>query len=156
MRICDECGVRTAEGEPDCAGLFGLMTARHFEQPALYVRFHRLAVDAYCVQHSPYVKSAKSLAAHLCGLCITFEQGGDDHAMRRLQQWLNANRALQKPEVPRVRGELKIDHLNGIADPAAYGRAIQEWARSAWDAYRDLHSIAREWITLSIRTSSPH
>jgi hypothetical protein len=156
MPICHECGLRTAEDEPDCAGLFSSMNARHFEQPALYGRFHRLAVDAYCVQHSPYVKSAKSLAAHLCGLSIAFELGGDDHAIRRLQQWLNANRTLTKPELPRSRGELKIDHLNGIDDPAAYGRAIQEWARSAWDAYRSLHPVAREWIALSTRTSTPH
>jgi hypothetical protein len=24
-----------------------------------------------------------------------------------------------------------------------------EWARSAWDAYRDFHTLAREWLAMS-------
>jgi hypothetical protein len=42
----------------------------------------RLAVDAYCVQHAAYVESAKSLAAHLCGLCIAFEDVGAAAALQ--------------------------------------------------------------------------
>jgi len=63
--LCTECGLRTLVGESDCAGLRDLLFARDFEQSALYWQYHRLAVDSYCVQHSPYVRSAKSLAAHL-------------------------------------------------------------------------------------------
>jgi Family of unknown function (DUF5946) len=75
--ICIECGMRAAPGQPNCAALRDPLLARDFEQPVRYWKHHRLAVDAYCVQHLPYVKSFKSLAAHLCGLCIALEQNND-------------------------------------------------------------------------------
>ena len=146
---CPDCGLRSAPGEPDCATLRDLVLARDFEQPVLYWRYHRLAIDAYCVQHAAYVKSGKSLAAHLCGLCIAFEHGNDQAAMRQLQQWLSTNPQLQKPSLPAFRGDLTIKQIHGISEPNEYGRAVQAWARSAWDAYRDLHPIAREWLSRS-------
>lgn len=129
--------------------MFDALIARDFEQPALYWKSHRLAVDAYALQHEPYVKSAKSLAAHLCGACIAFEHGNDGAALVRLQKWLSTNPAMRKPELPRLRGELTISHVHGIDDPVEYARRVQEWAKSAWDAYRHLQPIAREWILSS-------
>jgi len=73
-----------APGRPNCAALRDALLARDFEQPVLFWRHHRLAVDTYCVQHSSYVESAKSLAAHLCGLCVAFEQNNDPTALKRL------------------------------------------------------------------------
>jgi len=148
---CAECGLRTAAGGADCAGLRDLLFARDFEQPARYWQYHRLAVDSYCVQHSPYVRSAKSLAAHLCGLCVAVERGNDQELLGGIHKWLSTNPRLDKPELPVSRGALTIGHVSGIEDPALYGRAVGEWARSTWDAYRDLHQIAREWLSLSAR-----
>ena len=96
-----ECGHRADATQPPCDALRDSRLARDFEQPLRYWRYHRLAVDAYCVQHAAYVESAKSLAAHLCGLCIAFEQGGNAAALQKLQRWLSTNPALQKPELPR-------------------------------------------------------
>ena len=96
-----EYGHRADATQPPCDALRDSLLARDFEQPLRYWRYHRLAVDAYCVQHAAYVESAKSLAAHLCGLCIAFEQGGNAAALQKLQRWLSTNPALQKPELPR-------------------------------------------------------
>jgi hypothetical protein len=126
-----------------------VLLARDFEQPVLYWQFHRLAVDAYCLQHGPYVKSAKSLAAHLCGVCIAFEHANDASLLERLQRWLSTNPPITKPELPNFRGGLTISHTHGVDDPAEYGRRVQAWARSAWEAYRDLQPVARQWIALS-------
>jgi len=144
---CQDCGLHSAPNEPSCAELRDLLLARDFEQPASYWRYHRLAIDAYCVQHAAYVESAKSFAAHLCGLCIAMEMGNNEAAMRALQQWLSMNPDLDKPALPKARGDLTIKHVYGITDPIAYGAAVREWARSAWDAYRDFHSTAREWLS---------
>jgi hypothetical protein len=143
--------VRTAAGEPDCAGMRDLVFARDFEQPALYGKWHRLAVDSYCVQHSSYVQSAKSLAAHLCGLCVALERGDDQSQLTGLQRWLSSNPPLEKPDLPAFRGELTIAHVAGIEDPAAYGAAVEEWARSAWDAYGELQERSRHWLAMSAR-----
>ena len=147
--ICADCGLRSEPGEAACGELRDLLLARDFEQPVLYWQYHRLAVDTYCVQHADYVKSAKSFAAHLCGLCIALERGNDQEAMRALQRWLSTNPALHKPELPKFRGALTVRHLHGISDPEAYGKAVSAWARSAWEAYRPLHPIAREWLSRS-------
>ncbi len=146
---CQDCGLHSAPGEPSCSELRDSLLARDFEQSALYWRLHRLAIDAYCVQHAAYVESAKSLAAHLCGLCIALEMGNDEPSMRILQQWLSTNPDLHKPCLPKTRGRLTIKHVSDLPDPIAYGAAVKEWAQSAWDAYSDLHVTAREWISRS-------
>jgi uncharacterized protein DUF5946 len=145
---CAECGLRTAAGGQNCATLRDLLLARDFEQPALYFGKHRLAVDSYCVQHSPYVRSAKSLAAHLCGLCIALERDNDRALLDGLQRWLSTNPLLDKPDLPVHRGELTIAHVAGLDDPIAYGMAVDEWAASAWMAYAEHHELARRWLAM--------
>ena len=130
-----ECGLRADVAQPTCGELRDSLLARDFEQPVRYWRFHNLAIDAYCVQHAAYVKSPKSLAAHLCGLCIAFEHRGDATARQKLQRWLSTNPAIQKPELPSFRGGLTIADVYGIEDPTEYGKAVEAWARAAWDAY---------------------
>lgn len=146
---CPECGMRIDDGQPTCAALRDALLARDFEQPVPYWKYHRLAVDTYCVQHSPYVKSAKSLAAHLCGLCVALEQNNNPKQLKQLQVWLSTNPKLAKPELPAFRGQLTIANVTGIDDPSSYGEAVEAWARSAWEAYAGLHRIAREWLVLS-------
>jgi hypothetical protein len=146
---CAECGLRTAAGEPDCAALRDAILARDFEQPALYFGKHRLAVDSYCVQHSSYVRSAKSLAAHLCGLCVALEHEDDQQMLDGLQRWLSTNPPLHRPDLPANRGALTIAHVSGIDDPIAYGAAVDDWARSAWTAYAAHHELARQWLARS-------
>src|SRR3954471_2156773 len=148
--ICVECGLRTATGEPCCDVLRDQILARDYEQPVLYWRFHRMAVDAYCLQHSAYVASAKSLAAHLCGLCIAFEHGNDPAKLRRVQLWLSTNPDIRKPPLPQFRGEFTIGQAAAVGNPIEFGTAVEAWARSVWHAYHDLQPIAREWVARSM------
>jgi Family of unknown function (DUF5946) len=147
--VCQQCGLRTKPDEPACAAKWDLLLARDYERAVLFGRFHRMAVDAYCLQHAPYVESGKSLAAHLCGLCIAFEHGNDVEVFRQLQQWLSGNLRLVKPDLPLFRGSVTIGDVYGISDPIEFGRAVEAWARSAWEAYRELQPQAREWLALS-------
>jgi hypothetical protein len=150
VTACPDCGLIALKGQPDCGEFRNLLVARDFEQPVLYWQYHRLAIDAYCVQHAAYVQSAKSLAAHLCALCIALERNNDSAQMRGLQRWLSTNPAIGKPALPDFRGDLTIKDVWGITDPDEYGNAVEGWARSAWEAYRELHFTAREWLKLSI------
>jgi len=142
--ICPECGMRSGPGKPNCAALRDILLARDFQNPVVYWKYHRLTVDAYCVQHQPYVKSAKSLAAHLCGLCVALELNSDPVQLERLQIWLSTNPELTRPELPSFRGNLTVADVSGIEDPLAYGRAVQAWATSAWESYGSLQPLARE------------
>ena len=119
---CAECGFAIAEGTAGCQRAFDELVARDFSN-ALYGRWHRLLVDVYALQHAErYCASAKSLAAHLGGLCCALERGGDAETYRALQRSLNGAKTFAKPAVPRARGELTIASVLPVTDPRAYGR----------------------------------
>jgi hypothetical protein len=105
-------------------------------------------VDTYCLQHpEDYCASAKSLAAHLVGLCWILEAGahpglGPD----KLHRWLSGNTSLGKPPIPSSRGSMTIGDLPQSSGPEEWERAVEHWARSTWDAYAELHPLAREWM----------
>jgi hypothetical protein len=146
---CPECGLRPESGQPSCEVQRDELLARDYEQSALYWSSHRMAVDAYCPQHASYVASTKSLAAHLCGLCIAFEHGNNANQLRQLQQWLSTNSKIDKPLLPDRRGDLTIGHVYKIDDPVQFGRAVNDWARSVWNAYRELHPFAHAWLSMA-------
>jgi hypothetical protein len=89
-------------------------------------------------------------------LCIALERGNDESEMRGLQQWLSTNPDLRKPALPSHRGELTIGHVQGISDPDEYGQAVNAWARSAWEAWRELQPVAREWLSRSAASGRKH
>jgi hypothetical protein len=149
-----ECGLRIAAGEPNCDMRRDQLLARDYEQSALYWSYHRMAVDAYCLQHSAYVASPKSFAAHLCGLCVAIEHRNDAGILRRLQQWLSTNPALQKPALPTFRGEVTIGDVCNLDDPVEFGKAVNGWARSVWQAYHDFQPLARQWLDRALSRTS--
>jgi hypothetical protein len=52
---------------------------------------------------------------------------------------------LDKPALPLDRGRLTIANVKETGDPVAYAREVEDWGRATWDAYRDVHALAREW-----------
>jgi len=111
----------------------------------------RLTIDVYCLQHPDrYCVSAKSLAAHLTGLCWALEHGGGEEGLRRLQRWLNGRVELVKPPLPESRGGVTVADVAPAAGPDEYRSAVDHWARSTWAAYADLHETARAWIRQAI------
>jgi len=143
-------------GETGCQAIFEELLARDFGN-VLYFRSHRMLVDTYALQHPErYCASAKSLAAHLTGLCWLLEHGGSravgGEALRR---WLNGKPEIEKPELPALRGELTIAGTIATRDPESYGRAVEAWARSTWQAYAPLHPLARRWIDAAVAAERP-
>jgi hypothetical protein len=105
----------------------------------------RLIVDCYAVQHDTYILSARSLAAHLTGVCIALEHGGDESLLKALQRWLGRTRDLVKPAVPERRGDVTIDAVIAAA-PEDRGAMVRAWAASAWAAWAEHQALARSWI----------
>lgn len=107
----------------------------------------RLTIDVYCLQHPErYCVSAKSLAAHLTGVCWALEHGISEGGLRELQRRLEARRDLVKPAIPTDRGKLTVADIAGVAGPDEYMKTLDRWARSTWAAYGELQEIARAWI----------
>ncbi|MGZ8997313.1 MAG: DUF5946 family protein [Allosphingosinicella sp.] len=141
---CPGCG--HPGGAAECLALFEAMIARDYSDPHFFGS-HRLFVDVYCLQH-PETRcvSAKSLAAHLVGLCLILEEGaGAAAGATFLRDWLDGSRALEKPKIPAKRGAMVLADLAGIDEPAAWRHAVRRWADSTWDAYEELQPLARRW-----------
>ncbi|HEY0412777.1 MAG TPA: DUF5946 family protein [Allosphingosinicella sp.] len=143
---CDECGWAEAGGREGCRASFEAFLARDFSDP-LYFRTHRMFVDTYCLQHpEQYCASAKSLVAHLAGLCWILEGGaGTAAGPERLRDWLDGARELEKPALPERRGILTLGDLPVESGPAEWADAVRRWAASTWAAYAALHPLARRW-----------
>lgn len=146
-RRCSGCGLAVAGGDDGCNALFNDLAGRSFSD----IRFggvHRMAVDAYALQHPDrYCISAKSLVAHLCGLCELIERDGNP-AMpnRHLRQWLDGSVDITKPALPAEHGRTTIGDVLAIDSPPAYREAVGAWASDVWMAYAELHGLAREWL----------
>ena len=105
----------------------------------------RLVVDCYSMQHDTYILSGRSLAAHLTGVCIALEHGGDPALLRAVQQWLGRTRELPKPAAPEHRGAVTIDDVITAA-PEDRHAVVRRWAASTWDAWAEQQALARSWI----------
>lgn len=151
--VCEGCGLRVAGGTAGCQAIADELWAREFTESA-YFGVHRMTVDIYSLQHPDrYCASAKSLAAHLTGLCWLIEHDGSratgNEALRR---WLDGDAGLEKPPLPAFRGALTIADVRAAADAVAYREVVERWGRSTWDAYAPLHALAREWIRRALET----
>ena len=105
----------------------------------------RLVVDCYSLQHDRYILSGRSLAAHLTGVCIAIEHGGDPALLRAVQQWLSRTRELAKPAVPVHRGDVTV-HEVITAAPEERHAVVLRWAASSWRAWSAHQELARGWI----------
>ena len=146
--VCEDCGAAVAEGRAGCLKIFEEILAREFTDYR-YGRIHRLTVDAYSLQHpDKYMRSGKSFAAHLTGMCAALE-GQDALALNQVvQKWLSTNPRLEKPaHVPEGRGELTIAYIHDAADADDHVKRVREWARDVWDAWSEHHDLARRLIS---------
>lgn len=152
IRPCSRCGWREAGGRQGCRARFDLFLARSFSN-ALFAGCHRMFVDTYCLQHpEEFCASAKSLAAHLTGLCWILEGGASPASgPDRLHRWLNGECRLDKPPLPERRGAMNIGDFRMESGPEEWGEKVRQWAESTWAAYAELHPLARCWMAEAAR-----
>jgi uncharacterized protein DUF5946 len=153
---CAGCGLAVPGGTAGCQKLMDELVARDFSN-AVYFGVHRMLVDTYSLQHPErYCASAKSLAAHLMGLCWLLEHDGNRAVgSEPLRRWLDGTPRLEKPALPAFRGRLTIADVRHAEGPAEHARAVERWARSTWEAYAELHALARQWIEQALAGQVP-
>lgn len=145
---CPSCGASGLGGLDGCRALLGRLGEREFSDPA-YFRVHRLTVDAYSLQHpEQFMKSSKSAAAHLAGMCWSLEKERSLHLPRPLKRWVDGTRHFVRvpPPPPGVRGKLTLLSVVGAVDAAEYELSVMEWAQSAWAAWSVHWDQARAWV----------
>lgn len=147
MQACPECGWKAAGGLEGCRAQFDLLLARDFSDAAFFAS-HRLFVDTYALQHpNQFCASAKSFAAHLCGICeILDAKAGAALGSEDLRRWLDGRRAIERPEAPVSRGKIVIGDLREIENSVEWSSRVRDWAEETWQAYASLHPLARQWL----------
>jgi hypothetical protein len=145
--VCKDCGAVVAQGKAGCLKLFEEILAREFSDYR-YGKIHRLTVDAYSLQHpDAYMRSGKSFAAHLTGMCARFEYEDTLALNQAVQKWLSTNPKIEKPaQIPEQRGNLTITYIHSAADAEEHTKRVREWARDVWGAWSEHHALARQLI----------
>lgn len=144
---CEDCGAVVAKGRVGCLQLFEEILAKEFSDYR-YGRIHRLTVDAYSLQHpDKYMRSGKSFAAHLTGMCAAIEREDVLSTNQVVQKWLSSNPHIQKPaHIPEQRGALTIAYIHSAAASDEHVKRVREWARDVWAAWAEHHDLARRLI----------
>ena len=146
--MCPECGAPGVRDSAQCDLLFKEVIGHEFSQPALF-GVHRLTVDAYSLQHpEQYMRSTKSAAAHLAGMCWSLEFSGGPSVSRALSGWLDGAVELPRvhPPAARERGELTIRHVQEVQGSPEHVDRVREWAESVWAGWEVGHARARDWV----------
>ena len=145
--VCTVCGAVVAQGGVGCLRLFEEILAKEFSDYR-YGRIHRLTVDAYSLQHpDEYMRSGKSFAAHLTGMCIACEYEDTQVLNQAVQKWLSTNPKIEKPvQLPAARGNLTISYVHSAIDAEQHVGRVKEWARDVWNAWSEHHALARQLI----------
>ena len=147
LDICEDCGAAVSEGRIGCRKIFEEVIAKEFSDYR-YGVVHRLTVDAYCLQHPEfYMRSGKSFAAHLTGICAALEYEDSSDINRAVRKWLDGNTLIDKPaRVPTDCGALTITYIQGAAHAEEHQKRVREWARCVWDAWGEHHTLAKQLI----------
>lgn len=152
---CPSCGAAGVNSIEECQARFEKILEREFTNPVFF-KVHRLTIDAYSLQHpEQYMKSTKSAAAHLTGMCWSMEHSYSQHLAGTIKKWVDGARTFTRiaPPMPLARGEITLNHVIDISDPEKYFIAVTEWAESAWNAWQIHWPQARKWIEEAISES---
>lgn len=144
---CPDCGAPFDDRDA-CDRAFHELGARAASDVAFAYR-RRAVVDAYCLQHPAYIRSIKSLAAHLCGLCAAMERASDPRAERAIWSALRLPPGASKPTLDLQPWTLTVAVVHG-APAQGFRAAVDAWVADVWMAWNSHHDLAREWLDYSI------
>jgi uncharacterized protein DUF5946 len=148
---CSQCGAPLAD--PECDRLFHELGLR-LQGDLLLLPLRTQLVDAYCCQHEPYIRSAKSYAAHLAGLCLALEhdQSGPQASVL-ISRWLNGRgpEGLSRPNAAIPRADVTIAELGGAVSAVELRVLVRRYAESVWAAWASQHDLARQWALAARR-----
>ena len=148
--VCAGCDLVIPGGAEGCLELYRRVREQELRPPA-YAGFGRMIWETYCVQHPDrYCISAKSLAAHLGGLCWALEHGGHPSGYQALDRFLDGPPHFDRPALPPDRGALTIGDVAAADAPADRVRIMDGWARTTWAAYAGLQPLARRWVEAAL------
>ena len=153
---CPGCGF--PDGRKACQDLFDSIALRTRELAWTgSLRTWRLLHDVYDIQHeADFCGRYRGLIMHLGGVCLALEHGGEERDYKKLQKFVELDLMKDKPYppepgIPATRGTITVANLEEAESPERLIAGVDRWARSAWEAYRPLQPIAREWVKEALK-----
>lgn len=96
------------------------------------------------------MRSGKSFAAHLTGMCAAMEFEDAQMVNQSVQKWLSTNPLVEKPaQLPQKRGNLTISYIHSAADADEHISRVREWARDVWGAWSEHQALAKQLIDVA-------
>ena len=154
LEVCGDCGVALAQrpgpthpyfgASPSCWALYGDVLAREYGNP-LYMKVHRLTVDAYAAQHpgKPERRSIQSVWVHLAGLHLILEKGiSHDFARRVIGAMTERSDSLSWLDPP-ARYNFTVADVARVGGAAEHAAAVRRWAEDVWASSSDHHGRVR-------------
>ncbi len=139
---------RYMSSSPGCWSVYGEVLAREYSDPT-YFGVHRLTVDAYAVQHpgSTDRPSIQSVGVHLIRLCLFLEHGlTAENANDAMLEASKNKHSFVFLEPPQNFGSVTAADVYRAQSANEHKAIVEEWARTAWDAWSIHHDIIREWL----------
>ena len=158
MSACPQCGVdlpdedgpthRYFGASPACWAAYGQVLEREYADPAFF-KNHRMTVDAYALQHpgdrSP--QAVQSVNIHLISTTLIFKYNAKSERELKAMQTISAASKKDKNlfewlKPPASLGHVTVLELLPMTRLDDYLKAVEDWARSAWQAWESHHTIA--------------
>jgi hypothetical protein len=131
-----------------CWAVFGEVLAREYSS-LLYMKNHRMTVDAYAVQHpgEPNPRAMRSVCLHLCALHLVLDlQAVQSYATQLLGRLASSDPGYDWLEPPASLGEVTVLEVHRTTELETHLAAVERWARSAWQAWEVHHPTVRAWV----------
>jgi hypothetical protein len=135
------------ESSPGCWAAFGRVLAREYEDPR-YFAVHRLAVDAYAVQHPgvPSRQSIQSVGVHLVRLCLFHErQLSPERANDAMRAAAKHKAQFHGLVPPQDLGPLTVADVDAAVGIEPHVSMVRRWAAQMWAAWSAHHATVRSW-----------
>lgn len=157
IKRCFPCGAPVPEQDgpthrymassPGCWAVYGEVLAREYED-VRYAANHRLTVDAYAVQHpgEPGRQALRSVCLHLCSLHLVLERAVPPQRATEMLASLAERDDYTWLEPPPSTGAVTVADVHAAVDPFDHLARVEDWARSAWAAWRRHHATIRAWV----------
>jgi hypothetical protein len=140
------------EASPACRSLYCKVLAREYADRVLLKRAHRLAVDAYAVQHPgrASAQSIQSVAVHLMSLCAVLVEGADAAwATKLIREGVRNKDQFSWLVPPDSMGALTIVDVWRETDAVRHEARVAQWASAAWRAWSAHHATITGGTCLS-------
>ena len=131
---------------PACWKLFGKLLAAEYES-AVLMEVHRLTVDTYAVQHpgDGSRRAIQSVGLHLARLSVQLETPRSPKETNdTMTRFAGRKKSFIELDPPK-HFSMTIADVAPFAGSDTHAQKVQEWARSAWNDWREHHDYILDW-----------